>query len=448
MTRASRAFRTDRVFAAVVVVALVSLVLFLIVQLAARLATPWLSASASTAKGTLVEAVHRCGVRRSRCSRGRVWRKRRRATPRRVRTASPQRDVGAELDAEHAPIGVYAAEQLGWYRDAGIDLNIIEPTDAGAEQAVGAGRPQFGVSMAEGVLPARGEGIPIVSIGTILPVNDCALDVARRTRASPTPTDLAGKTYGGYNGPLETELIDRLAKCGGIDPVEREAHRGRQRRLPRRAARRTVSTSSGSSRAGTRCVPPKSSTRTIDLIRFDDHFDCIPNWYTPLFITSEKMIKKHPRVRQKFMDVTARGYQLAIDDPQRAADLMMKAVPEMDEELIRAPRPTTTRRFVANGEPFGTQDQATWSTFERSSSTPGCSRTGGRRRRRTRTSSCRSDRRRAGLAARDRRTPTAATVPVEAIADVRHRHRGRRAGRASSARADAASRRCCASLPA
>jgi len=44
--------RTDRVFAAVVVVALVSLVLFLIVQLAARLATPWLSASASTRRET------------------------------------------------------------------------------------------------------------------------------------------------------------------------------------------------------------------------------------------------------------------------------------------------------------------------------------------------------------------------------------------------------------
>ena len=42
------AFRTDRVFAAVVVVALVSLALFLLVVLAARLATPWLNAAAET----------------------------------------------------------------------------------------------------------------------------------------------------------------------------------------------------------------------------------------------------------------------------------------------------------------------------------------------------------------------------------------------------------------
>jgi ABC-type nitrate/sulfonate/bicarbonate transport system permease component len=43
MTRASRAFRTDRVFAAIVVVAAVSLALFAVVSLLARLATPWTS---------------------------------------------------------------------------------------------------------------------------------------------------------------------------------------------------------------------------------------------------------------------------------------------------------------------------------------------------------------------------------------------------------------------
>jgi ABC-type nitrate/sulfonate/bicarbonate transport system permease component len=47
MTRASNAFRTDRVFAAVVVVAIVSLALFLVVVVAARLATPWLAATSA-----------------------------------------------------------------------------------------------------------------------------------------------------------------------------------------------------------------------------------------------------------------------------------------------------------------------------------------------------------------------------------------------------------------
>ncbi len=115
-------------------------------------------------------------------------------------------------------LGVYAAQQMGWYRDAGIDLKIVEPTDAGAEQAVGQGKAQFGISMAEGVLPARGQNIPIVSIGAILPVNDSSL-MSLASEGVTEPKDLQGKVYGGYNGPLETELINRLAKCGGVDPA-------------------------------------------------------------------------------------------------------------------------------------------------------------------------------------------------------------------------------------
>ncbi len=51
MTRASRAYRLDRVLAAVVIVALVSLVLFAVVSALARVATPW-TASRATPSGT------------------------------------------------------------------------------------------------------------------------------------------------------------------------------------------------------------------------------------------------------------------------------------------------------------------------------------------------------------------------------------------------------------
>ena len=259
-------------------------------------------------------------------------------------------------------LGVYAAQQMGWYRDAGIDLKIVEPTDAGAEQAVGQGKAAFGISMAEGVLPARAQKIPVVSIGAILPVNDSSL-MSLASEGITEPKDLQGKVYGGYNGPLETELINRLAKCGGIDPSSvKHVEVGNVDYLAGLEANRfdVVWIFSGWDALRASDVEHKA----IDQIRFSDHFDCIPNWYTPLFITSEKMIKEQPELVKKFMAVTARGYQLAIDDPQRAADLMMKAVPEMDEKLIRASADYYAPKFTANGEPFGTQDQATWQTFE------------------------------------------------------------------------------------
>ena len=183
-------------------------------------------------------------------------------------------------------IGVYAAKEQGWYEDAGINLKIVEPTEAGAEQAVGAGQAQFGISMAEGVLPARAEGVPIVSIGTILPVNDSAL-MSLPEDGIKGPADLAGKTYGGYGGPLETELIDRLAECGGVDPsAVKHVEVGNVDYLAGLQANRFDFVWIFAGWDALRASEVEDTP--VDLIRFDQNLDCIPNWYTPLVITNEK----------------------------------------------------------------------------------------------------------------------------------------------------------------
>ena len=112
----------------------------------------------------------------------------------------------------------------------------------------------------------------------------------------------------------------------------------------------------------------------IDQIRFADHFDCIPNWYTPLFITSEEMIGEQPELVRAFMDVTARGYELAIDDPERAAELMLDAVPEMDEQLIEAAADYYAPKFKAERRSrSGRRTLRPGRRSRSSSSTPGCS---------------------------------------------------------------------------
>jgi ABC-type nitrate/sulfonate/bicarbonate transport system substrate-binding protein len=281
-----------------------------------------------------------------------------------ARDAGEVRDATLVLNwtpnAHH--LGVYAAQELGWYREAGIDLEIVEPTAAGAEAPVGSGEAEFGISIAEGVLPARAQGIPVVSIGAILPVNDSAL-MSLAGEGISGPADLAGKTYGGYSGPLETELINRLAECGGVDPSSVEhVEVGNVDYLAGLEAGRfdVVWIFAGWDALRANDV----EDTPVNLIRFDDEFDCIPNWYTPLFITSEDAIENDPELVRAFLAATTRGYDLAMDDPQRAADLMLDRVPEMDEDLIRAAADYYATRFALDGRPFGTQDGDTWATFE------------------------------------------------------------------------------------
>ena len=103
--------------------------------------------------------------------------------------------------------------------------------------------------------------------------------------------------YGGYSGPLETELINRLAECGGIDPASvKHVEVGNVDYLAGLEADRfdVVWIFAGWDALRASEVEHKPTSTSI---RFDDHFDCIPNWYTPLFITNEKMIAERSRAR-------------------------------------------------------------------------------------------------------------------------------------------------------
>jgi ABC-type nitrate/sulfonate/bicarbonate transport system substrate-binding protein len=259
-------------------------------------------------------------------------------------------------------LGIYAAKELGWYSDAGIDLAIVEPAEGGAEQAVGTGDAQFGISMAEAVLPARAQGIPIVSVATILPVNDSAL-MALATDGIATPGDLAGKTYGGYGGPLETELINRLAECGGADPKTIEhVEVGNVDYLAGMESGRFDFVWIFSGWDGERA---RLEGKPVNLVKFEDHLDCIPNWYTPLVIANERTLRDDPELAQAFLEVTARGYGLASDDPQEAADAMLRVTPETDGQLLRAAADYHASRFTLTDQPWGIQDAPTWEAFER-----------------------------------------------------------------------------------
>ncbi len=68
----------------------------------------------------------------------------------------------------------------------------------------------------------------------------------------------------------------------------------------------------------------------LDAVMLADYPDCVPDYYTPILITSQDMIDQHPDVVAAFVQATARGFAYAIENPAEAADILIKAVPESD----------------------------------------------------------------------------------------------------------------------
>ncbi|MSQ29499.1 MAG: ABC transporter substrate-binding protein [Dehalococcoidia bacterium] len=257
--------------------------------------------------------------------------------------------------------GIYAALQNGWYRDEGIDLKIIEPATAGADQVVGSGGADFGISQAESLLPARAAGAPVVSIATLLPHNDSSF-FGLASSGIKRPKDFEGRTYGGYGGPLETELLATLMKCDGGDPAKvKQVEVGNIDYLPGMEQKRFdfVWVFEGWDVLRAREVEHKDVTS----VKFTDWEKCVPDWYTPVIVANEKTIKERPDLIRKFLKATARGYDLAIANPDQAVALLLKSAPELDKGLVTASAKYHAPKYAAKGKPWGVQETKVWTEF-------------------------------------------------------------------------------------
>jgi len=257
--------------------------------------------------------------------------------------------------------GVYIALDRGWYRDAGLDVKIIEPAAGGTAQVLAAGKADFGVMAQEEIIPARAEGVPVVALAALIQHNDSSLYFLK-SEGITRPRDLEGKTYGGFGGVLERQLISELVKCDGGDPSKvKFVEVGNVDYLAGMESNRFdfVWVFEFWDVLRAREVEKKD----VGSLKFIDYTHCIPDWYTPLIVTSERMIKEKPDVVRKFMEASVRGYEVAMKDPQAAADAIMKGAPESDRKLLEVSAKYLSTRYVDPGRPWGLQDREVWVTF-------------------------------------------------------------------------------------
>jgi ABC-type nitrate/sulfonate/bicarbonate transport system substrate-binding protein len=279
-------------------------------------------------------------------------------------STSPTQKVTVVLDwtpnTNHA--GVYLAKQQGAYEQAGLDVDIVEPDQAGGIAQVAAGNAQFAFSYAEQVLPVRALGTPVVSIATVLRTNTSSL-ASPSDRKITRPRDLAGKTYGTFGGPIEEPLIKALVACDGGDPD----------------TVRFVDVGNADYNVGFRkhaydavwvfdgwdVIRLRAIARTpVTTIAFRDHLDCIPDWYTPVIVTSETLVHEQPELVRAFLAATSEGYRTAISSPQAAADALMTGAPESDRALVEASARFLAPFYASSSGAWGRQDAAVWDGFD------------------------------------------------------------------------------------
>ena len=118
---------------------------------------------------------------------------------------------------DHAPY--YYAKQMGWYKDAGIDLNL-EPGkgSAVAVQKVAAGANPIGLADMPNALTLRGKGADTVGVFNVYANSPQGLYWLKSSGIK-TVKDLAGKKIGNPAGDGARTIWPALAKANGMDPA-------------------------------------------------------------------------------------------------------------------------------------------------------------------------------------------------------------------------------------
>jgi len=256
--------------------------------------------------------------------------------------------------------GLYAARDKGYYEEEGLDVNIILPGEAGAEQMVASGNADFGVSYQEAVTLARSEQVPIVSIAAVIQHNTSGF-AAPADIGLKTPHDLEGKKYGGgWNLAIEEAMLDTLMKSVGADSSKVGI----------------VTTGSGDFFTsvkrgdidfawifyGWTGVEAELRGERLDMLYLNEYAKEL-DYYTPVLIASEKTIGEQPELVKAFMRATARGYQFAIDHPEEAGALLADAEPDLDRELVIASQKWLSPRYKDDAPRWGEQKLDVWRDF-------------------------------------------------------------------------------------
>ena len=255
--------------------------------------------------------------------------------------------------------GLFIAKDKGYFAAEGLDVDIHPPADpATILQTVAAGRDDFGINYQTGVLIARQEGVPVVSIAALVqhPLNSV---MTLQDSGIAEPKDLAGKTIGWPGIPDNEPLLDTMLKSQGLSLSDVELVNVGFDLVPALIGKKVDAI------VGAYWVHESISAVNqgfpVNIMRMEQHG--VPDFYELVLVTNEEKIKENPEMVERFVRAVTRGYQDAIDNPQGAVELLKRVRPEVDLAIESPGVDMLAPLWDTDQGVFGWQDEARWVEF-------------------------------------------------------------------------------------
>ena len=259
--------------------------------------------------------------------------------------------------------GIFVALKNGYFADAGLNVEVVQPPEDGAVTLVASGKAQFGVSFQDSMAPALigDSAMPVTAVAAVIQHNTSGI-VSRAGEGMDTPKGLEGKKYATWDLDVEKATIrDVMAADGGnFDLVQL---------IPSTVTDEVSALQSKSvdaiwifyGWAGIACEVAGLDTDYFEFADIDPAFD----YYTPVIISNNEWLEQNGETAKAFLAALSKGYTYAVEHPKEAADILMEAAPELksNSALVYASQEYLAKEYIADAARWGEFDPERLASF-------------------------------------------------------------------------------------
>jgi len=254
--------------------------------------------------------------------------------------------------------GLFVAKNLGMYEAQGLTVEIIQSSEGGVSQLIGAEKAEFGISYQEEVTFARTEDIPVVAIAAINQHNTSGF-ASPKEKGIMSPKDFENKKYGGWGSKVEEEILKGLMQKEGGDFSKLQIVTIGSADFLTSIQRDIDFSWIFWGWDGINAKQKGVELNYISLREQDEKLD----YYTPVIIASEKTIIGKKEMVRKFLKATRDGYVYAINNPEKSAQILSQENKEADPEFLKQSQEFLSQQYLGGEKIWGFMSLERWENY-------------------------------------------------------------------------------------
>ncbi|AOZ72319.1 hypothetical protein BK816_02555 [Boudabousia tangfeifanii] len=264
--------------------------------------------------------------------------------------------------ANNNQTGVFVAQQKGWFKEAGIDLEVLPYSGQRPTEVISAGAADSGDTNAEAVLNAYINKMPVTMVHNTQQKPSYGILYLTDNQSIKSAKDLDGKKYADWgSGTIRQMVIDAVKNDGGKGQIETVNLAGPDAYTALNEGRVDFTTGFFTVEG----LRAKAEGKPYTYLPFGQ-FQVPANPADIGIVLSNDFISKHPQAAEAFTKTVQKGYDYALEHPEESAELLVKANPDakLDPELTKKIQEDLSRDYWRDAEGVtGHANLKTWQEY-------------------------------------------------------------------------------------